>query len=564
MPALAQALSGALPEAALRQLMQSLGNCQQPLTHRGAINIQPPRNTGAGGLARPGTWRTSDYQNLLPSAGQDGYFDIAGGGGRGGTTVTSNNSTNYDGHQFQFPINQDFNYSNYYGGDTFNVAGNSTFDNSTVTNLKAGDMTVSRLTVTNRIDNITNFFGGGDGGGQGGGGEVGPGGGGGGGFGGFPFPGVPQPAETRVITYLKDVTVTGNVVAPTVESAKIKDDKITLTPGTQTVPLTVTGSVEVPVAQSGTLAAITATGSITIPAVTGGSLSGATASGTISYDTYDKATCGPVSGTVSIPTGGSLSGATASGTVNYDTYPTATCGAITASVQVPTVGTFSATPTGIAAAWGGLGSFSGSITIPVVTGGSLDASCKFVPTTTNQTFTVNFTGTPTVSITSQGTVAGSVTLTQPGTSKSVTVSTPTITLNKSPATVTPTFTVNGGAVALSGSTNAALSITPPTITPTKTSASVTPTFTVTGGTFTPTTSSSTQAVTVTTSAATVTITNSNETRQLSATGEIQAPITKTAALADSTVSLTAGTSTKDLKLKVVKKSDFLIYLRPRA
>ena len=427
MPALAQALSGALPEAALRQLMQSLGNCQQPLSHRGAVNFQPPTSTGVGGLANPGTWRPSDYANILPKAGDNVFFDVAGD-----QYNNTDNSHNYDGNQFNFPLNPEFNYNNYYGGDTFNVAGNSYFDNSTVNNLKAGDLTVNNLSITNRIYNYTTTGGGGDGGG-GGGTDTGGGGGFFPGGPGFPMPGVPQPASTQVATYLKDVIVTGSVDAPTVESAKVKDASVTLTPGTQTIPLTVTGSVEVPVAQSGKLSAITGTGSIAIPTVTGGTLSGATASGSISYDTY----------------------------------PTATCSAISASVA-----------------------------IPVVTGGYLDSSCKFVPTTSTQTFTV-------------------------------TVSTPTITLNKS-------------------------------------SASVTPTLSVSGGTFTPTTSSSTQAVTVTTTAATVTITNTNQTQQLSATGEIQAPIVKTAALADSTVSLTPGTSTKTLKLKVVKKSDFLIYLRPRA
>jgi hypothetical protein len=559
MPALAQALSGALPEAALRQLMQSLGNCQQPLTHRGAINLQPPGNTGAGGLARPGTWRVSDYADIMPKAGDNIFVDLAGN--QYGFT---DNSSNYGGNQFQFPLNQDFLYNDYYGGDTFNVAGNSNFDNSTHTTLNAGDLTVSTLSITNRINNYTTI-GGGDGGGGDGGGGIAPGGGGGGFFPipGFPIPGVPQPAATQVATYLKDVTVTGNVDVPTVDSAKIKDAKINLTPGTQTVPLTVTGNVEVPVAKSGSLAAITGTGSISIPTVTGGTLSGATASGSISYDTYPTATCGAVNGTVSIPTGGSLSGATASGTVTYDTYPTATVGSVAGTVSVPTSGTFSATPTGIAAAWGGIGTFSGSITIPLVTGGFFDSSCKFTPTTTNQTFAVTFTGTPTVSITNQGTVSGSVTLSGL-TDRALSISGPTVTLNKSTGTATPEFIVKGGSVTLTGSTNASLSITAPTIKMNKEAGSGTASLSVTGGTFTPTTTSSKQDVTVTTTAASVTITTEPQNIQLSATGEIQAPYTKEAALANSEVSLTPGTSNKTLKLKVGKKSDFLIYLRPRA
>jgi len=201
--------------------------------------------------------------------------------------------------------------------------------------------------------------------------------------------------------------------------------------------------------------------------------------------------------------------------------------------------------------------------LPVVTGGSLDASCKFIPTTTNQTFTVTFTGTPIVSITDQGTVSGTVSLSG-NTDRTVTISGPSVTLNKKVESTTASLNVNGGTVALSGSTNTSLSITAPTITPNKKTETATPELTITGGTFTPTTGTSKQDVTVTTTAATVTITNSPETVQLSATGEIQAPIVKSAKITDSTVDLTAGTSEKDLKLKVVKKSDFLIYLRPRA
>ena len=555
MPALAQALSGALPEAALRQLMQSLGNCQQPLTHRGAINLQPPGTTGAGGLARPGTWRVSDYTNIMPKAGDNVFVDMAGD-----QYNRTDNSHNYDGNNFSFPLNQDFNYNNYYGGDTFNVAGNSNFDNSTHNTLNAGDLNVRKISIINRTNNYTTII---DGDSDGGGGGNFPGGGGGFFPGpGFPMPGVPLPAENRVATYLKDVTVTGSVDAPTVDSAKIKDSTVTLTPGTKTVPLTVTGTVEVPVAKSGSLAALTATGQITIPTVTGGTLSGAKASGTVPYDTYPTATCGPVTGTVSIPTGGSLSGANASGPISYDTYPTASVGAVTGTVSVPTSGSFSATPTGIAAS-ATTGTLAGQVTFDIPTGGYLDASCKLVLTTASVTKTVVFSGAPSVSITSQGTVSGTVSLSG-DTNRSVTIFGPSVTLNKKVESVTPTLTVSGGTVTLSGSTNASLSITAPTITPNKKSETATADITISGGTFTPIAGSSTQAVTVTTTAASVTITTEPQNFQLSATGEIQAPITKEAALANSEVSLTPGTSNETLKLKVGKKSDFLIYLRPRA
>ena len=145
MPALAQALSGALPDGAIRQLMQALGNCQQPLTHRGAINVQPPTVPGRGGLARDGAWRPSDYRNLLPSAGSGGYVDMprGGGGGAGGT----NNSHNYEGNGFFFPTDLGFEYTDYYGGETFNVAGNSSFDYSTHSTVNAGDVVTNSMRV---------------------------------------------------------------------------------------------------------------------------------------------------------------------------------------------------------------------------------------------------------------------------------------------------------------------------------------------------------------------------------------------------------------------------------
>jgi hypothetical protein len=272
---------------------------------------------------------------------------------------------------------------------------------------------------------------------------------------------------------------------------------------------------------------------------------------------------------------------------------------VAGSVSVPTSGTFSGTPTGIAAS-AGLGTLTGTVAIAIPTSGYLDASCNLVLKTTTQNFNVTFAGAPSVSITNQGSVSGSVTLSGL-TDRAVSISGPTVTLNKSSATVTPEFAVKGGSVSLSGSTSTSLSITAPAITLNKSSATVTPEFTVkggtislsgstnaslsitaptiklnkesgsgtaslsvTGGTFTPTTSTSKQDVTVTTTAASVTITTESQNIQLSATGEIQAPYTKEAALANSEVSLTPGTSNKTLKLKVAKKSDFLIYLRPRA
>jgi hypothetical protein len=615
--------------------MQALGNCQQPLTHRGAINIQPSRTTGAGGLARPGTWRTSDYQNLLPAAGQGGYSDIAGrGGGFGGGGNGSGNSNNYDGHQFQFPLDQNFNYSNFYGGDTFNVAGNGSFDNVSANNLQAGDVVVRSITVRQGGDDSPS---GGSGFGSGFSGVNLSNNNPDGISGSIPTPGVRQPASTEVTTYLKDVYVSGSVEVPTKDAAKIGSKTVTLTPGTKTVNFTAEGTVPVLVAQSGTLTTLTGKGTISIPTVTGGKLEGATATGNVTYSTVDKAECGDISGTVPVPTagtlknakaagdvkystvdtvkcdnitgtvnlpnGGNLTGATATGEITYDAYPTAKCDAITASVKIPTKGTFSGTPTGIKAAWQDVGSFKGSITLALVTGGSLDASCNFVPTVQEKTFQVVFSGTPSIGITSQGTVSGDVSLTTPETGTKIEITTPTITPQKEERKASPAspFKVSGGSITLTGSVSTQLSINTPTLTPnmkdatTKTELPVSggsielgtpqnvqlsinkptitttrknetanPTLNVSGGTFTPTVSESDKEVTVFTQEASVTINNVPENKPISVSGEIQAPTVTSAELADDEVILEPGSETADLNLNVVKKKDFLIYLRPRA
>lgn len=138
-PALTKALAGVLPEAAVRQLTQSLGNCAQPLAHRGPINVQPTNNpfalNGAGpGAIGGGTWNPYPYQGLLPTTDQANNVDVPGYS-QGGWNLNNNSGGN-----FFFPTNQEFTTNSYYGGPTFNVAGDTNFtnqyvDNSTVTNL---------------------------------------------------------------------------------------------------------------------------------------------------------------------------------------------------------------------------------------------------------------------------------------------------------------------------------------------------------------------------------------------------------------------------------------------
>jgi len=138
MPALVKALTGVLPDGAVRSLMQALGNCNQPYASRSAQNFQEPEQLGnVNGVYAGGRWNPSQYPGLLPSAGSPGFVDIPGGGGwQGGDYYGGNtNVNNYGGTSFFFPTSQEFALNNYYGGPILNVGGNSTFNTIDATNI---------------------------------------------------------------------------------------------------------------------------------------------------------------------------------------------------------------------------------------------------------------------------------------------------------------------------------------------------------------------------------------------------------------------------------------------
>ena len=145
MPALVKALTGVLPPAALKQLTQALGNCNQPLTHRGQVNVQAEQYAYDRGLAPQGTWNPGEYQRLLPTSTQAGGLGgdivLPGFGGSGW------NSFNFGGDSFFFPTEQAFNQNMYYGGPTFNVGGNVSFDNTQTNTLTAQQLITENITI---------------------------------------------------------------------------------------------------------------------------------------------------------------------------------------------------------------------------------------------------------------------------------------------------------------------------------------------------------------------------------------------------------------------------------
>jgi hypothetical protein len=145
-PSLMNALSGYLPDSAVRAVVQALGNCQQPLTHRGAVNLSSPQPTNRNGVLNSGSWNPQVYQNTFPQNSSQYYYEAPNIGGYSNGDWYS---TNYQGSQFSFPTNQEFAANSYYGGPTFNVGGNSFFENTYADNANYQNLTSNNITARN-------------------------------------------------------------------------------------------------------------------------------------------------------------------------------------------------------------------------------------------------------------------------------------------------------------------------------------------------------------------------------------------------------------------------------
>jgi hypothetical protein len=143
-PALVNALSGALPDSAVRSLMQALGNCQQPLAHRGDVNLAPREPPNTKGVVGGPAWNPQQYQELFPQNYNQYYFEAPG---IGSYSNGSWYNTNYGGAEFSFPTNQEFFANEYYGGPTFNVGGNSFFDNTFADNAQYNTVSTQNMTI---------------------------------------------------------------------------------------------------------------------------------------------------------------------------------------------------------------------------------------------------------------------------------------------------------------------------------------------------------------------------------------------------------------------------------
>lgn len=130
-PAIVKALQGVLPPNAVKQLTQALGNCNQPLTHRGDVNFQPDyslgNNRGVYGSNGTAPWNPGDYRDLMPGMGDNYYIDVAQ---PGGPNIDGRTFNNYGGNQYDFSTRQQFNVSNFYGGAVTNIGGDIVYNNT--------------------------------------------------------------------------------------------------------------------------------------------------------------------------------------------------------------------------------------------------------------------------------------------------------------------------------------------------------------------------------------------------------------------------------------------------
>lgn len=132
MPALAKALGGSMSDQQLRGMMQALGNCNQPLEHRGTVGISPqmPPSTG-GGTYNGDYWNWSEYGDIF--------------------NFNNDNSNNVQGDQFTYlnnsPFNNvnntsygDSNTYNEYNDFSYNHGGEAFYDFSDRRTIRLGDV----------------------------------------------------------------------------------------------------------------------------------------------------------------------------------------------------------------------------------------------------------------------------------------------------------------------------------------------------------------------------------------------------------------------------------------
>lgn len=139
MPLLAGTVGARMDPQLLQMWQQALGNCGQPLTQRGPVNIQQSNfGNQQNGVYGGGQWNPADYQNIIQNINEGPYIELPG--------YTSNwNSVSYGGDTFFLPTYQQLLQNQFFGGPTFNVGGNVQFTNAFTNNVTATNINTTTI-----------------------------------------------------------------------------------------------------------------------------------------------------------------------------------------------------------------------------------------------------------------------------------------------------------------------------------------------------------------------------------------------------------------------------------
>jgi hypothetical protein len=132
------AYTNALRTGSIFQSMQALGNCQQPLSHRGGVNFAPGPGRNVNGVYSTPAWSPAQYPGLFVGGPSSADF--------GGMSATWNAGNRYDS-QFFFPTDQFFTQNQFFGGPQVHIQGGAQIDVVNVQNF-AGDTVITNNLTT--------------------------------------------------------------------------------------------------------------------------------------------------------------------------------------------------------------------------------------------------------------------------------------------------------------------------------------------------------------------------------------------------------------------------------
>ena len=142
-PQINRSLAGVMSQDQLAQFASSVGQCAQSLEHRGPVALGNSRSLPGDG------WNPSDYPELFPQFGPT-FVDVAGNGGyRAGDWY----SNYYAGPEFDLRTqlnltNNQYMSQNHYGGNTLNIAGDTSVTNLTTQNIDASNVNTTNINYT--------------------------------------------------------------------------------------------------------------------------------------------------------------------------------------------------------------------------------------------------------------------------------------------------------------------------------------------------------------------------------------------------------------------------------